>query len=180
MLTIPSIPRGYGPWNFKCIGPGPKNIKFLIQEIIKTVLVYEKIKKSEVYIDIYLNTPERMSEFHKKYLKKEGPTDTISLVMDNKTIYEPMPTMLGIINLCWQVIKDDAEHIKQDEIKHLAHITVHSTLHLLGYDHEEEEDRKKMEAKETLILSKLGIGNPYLKMKSMDKEEDNDDEEDQF
>lgn len=167
MLTIPSIKPGFGPWKFKCYGPVPKMIKFLTEEIVKTTLMHEKIKKKDVIIDIIFKKEDEIAIDHKKYLHKDGPTDTISLIIDNESLYEKdVPTMLGMIILCWPVIKDDADFIKQNHIKHLAHIVVHSTLHLLGYDHETEKDRQSMEAKEERILCKLGVNSPYLNHKT--------------
>jgi len=170
MLTIPSIKPGFGPWNFKSFGPAPKLVKFLTEEIVKITLVHEKIKKKEIFIEILFKKPGEIAIFHKKFLGIDGPTDTISLCLDNTTTYEPkIPTALGTILLCWPVLKDDAEFINKEPIKHLAHIVVHSTLHLLGYNHENEQDRQSMEAKEVNILAKLGVSSPYLGLK-MDKE----------
>jgi probable rRNA maturation factor len=161
MLTIPSIPKNYGPWNFKCQGPGPKFIKYTIEEICKFTLVYQKIKKSEVYIDIYLKSEENMAKLNKKFLHKIGPCDTISVPIDNQSLKDPSPTLLGMIFLCLPIIKEDAIYLKRHEIAHLAHIVIHSTLHLLGFTHENEQDSQSMEAKEKLILAKLGIPAPY-------------------
>lgn len=163
MLTIPALPSGYGPWAFKCHGPGTKLIKGIIEELIKTVLVHEKIKKSEIYIDILLKNKEDIAPLHKKFLGKDGPTDVISVEIDNESIKEKtIPTMLGTLIFCWQVIKEDAQELNRDEFHHLAHIVVHGTLHLLGYDHTTPTQQQSMEAKEILILSKLGVPSPYI------------------
>lgn len=162
MITIPSRPKGYGPWEFKCKGQASKFTKNIIEEIIKIVLINHKIKKKEVKIEIYLQSPDQMAESHKKFLNKEGPTDTISIPIDNKSLNEERPTLLGTMILCPKIIKEDAEYLKKNEQQHLAHIVVHSTLHLLGYCHETEEEKKQMEAKEVIILTKLGVPSPYL------------------
>ena len=161
MLTIPIVPRGYGPWDFKCQGPGPKMIKSIIEEVCKIVLVQSKIKKKDVYIDIYLKSEEEISAINKKFMKKDGPCDTITIPVDNQTLKEPGPTLLGTMFLCLSVIKADAAHIKRNEIAHLAHIVVHSMLHLLGYEHETHEQTQSMEGKEVFILAKLGVSSPY-------------------
>ena len=44
---------------------------------------------------------------------------------------------------------------------HWAHMVVHGVLHLLGYDHENDRDAQRMEARETTILAQLGMPNPY-------------------
>lgn len=161
MLTIPSVPKGFGPWSFKPQGSAPKMIKDIIEEVCKIVLVHSKVRKSEVYIDIYLKTKEEMAQLHTKLMKKDGPTDTITLPVDNVTLKNPEPTLLGTMFLCWPVIKDDASFLKRDEMTHLAHIVVHSMLHLLGYEHETEQQTQSMEAREIFILSKLGVPSPY-------------------
>ncbi len=161
MLTIPSIPKGFGPWNFKCQGKSPKTIKSIIEEICKVTLVHSKVKKSEVYLDIFLKTESEMAELNQKLMKKEGPCDTISLPIDNETLKNPEPTLLGTIILCWPVIKADADKMGRNEIAHLAHIVVHSMLHLLGYEHETQEQTQSMEAREIFLLSKLGVPSPY-------------------
>lgn len=162
MLTIPSIPKGYGPWQFKCFGKAPNLIKNLIEEIVKIVLVHEKIKKKALKIDLISKNRAEMEILNKEILGKEGATDVISQPIDSDSLSSEHPTLLGALILCWPIIKEDAEHLKRDEIQHLAHIVIHGTLHLLNYRHEGEEDRRRMESKEIAILAKLGIQSPYL------------------
>lgn len=162
MLTIPPISRNFGPWEFKCIGLGPKAIKSIVEEVSKTVLVHERIKKQDICLELFLKDEPEMAELNKKLMKKEGPCDTISLPIDNQTLQiRDCPTLLGTIFLCWPVIKEDAASLKRNELAHLAHIVVHSMLHLLGYEHETPELAKSMESKEINILSKLGVPSPY-------------------
>ncbi len=68
---------------------------------------------------------------------------------------------LGDIILCAPVILKEAEEQKKSILEHTAHLTVHATLHLLGYDHETEKDAAIMENFEILILQQLGFNNPY-------------------
>jgi len=163
VITIPVIPKGFGPWDFKCMGIGPKTIKSVIEELCKITLVHSKIRKKEVYIDLFLKTTEDMAVLNQKLMKKEGPCDTISLPVDNASLANEEPTLLGTIFLCWPVIKADAEYLKRHNMAHLAHIVVHSMLHLLGYEHELPEQAQSMEAREVFILSKLGVSSPYSK-----------------
>jgi probable rRNA maturation factor len=51
---------------------------------------------------------------------------------------------------------------------HLCHLAVHGFLHLIGYDHEDEDDAEAMEALETEILAQLGIPDPYADRERMD------------
>lgn len=169
MLTIPPIPKQFGPWNFKCSGPGSKIIKDIIEEVAKTVLVNEKIKKPDIYIELLLKNEEEMAKLNKQFMNKENACDTISIpfeTIDPKNIkelnYIDSPILLGAIFLCWPIIKNDATNLKRDEYAHLAHIVVHSILHLLAYDHTEPTEQIRMEQKEIMILAKLGVQSPYL------------------
>ncbi len=67
----------------------------------------------------------------------------------------------GDIVLCAPVILKEATEQKKSILEHTAHLTVHSTLHLLGYDHETEQDAAIMENLEIAILQQLGFNNPY-------------------
>jgi probable rRNA maturation factor len=68
---------------------------------------------------------------------------------------------LGDIALCAPVVRREALEQNKKVADHWAHLVVHGVLHLLGYDHEQLKDARKMEALEVRILAGLGIRNPY-------------------
>ena len=68
---------------------------------------------------------------------------------------------LGDIAISLETIEREAAEQGKDSEDHLVHMVVHGILHLLGYDHENEEEAEAMEALEIIILSNLGIDNPY-------------------
>ena len=72
--------------------------------------------------------------------------------------YDP----LGDIVLCASIVASEAHQQHKSMEAHWAHLVVHGYLHLLGYDHEEEEQAVKMEILEIQVLEKLGFPNPYL------------------
>ena len=72
------------------------------------------------------------------------------------------PIELGDIAIAYEVCKKEADISKIDFEDHVYHLIIHSVLHLLGYNHEEEENAAKMEKIEVQVLAKLGINNPYL------------------
>lgn len=69
--------------------------------------------------------------------------------------------LLGDLVLCAPVVADEALAQHKSCLDHYAHLSVHGTLHLLGFDHIDAADAECMEAMETRILAKLGIANPY-------------------
>ena len=72
------------------------------------------------------------------------------------------PFELGNIAIAYEVCKKEARFSKIDFEHHVYHLIVHSVLHLLGYEHEEEKKAAEMEKIEVQVLAKLGINNPYL------------------
>ena len=68
---------------------------------------------------------------------------------------------LGDIVICAEVVAKEAAAQKKPLQHHWAHMIVHGTLHLLGYDHINEQDAEEMEALEVKILDELGIDDPY-------------------
>ena len=162
MINIPTLKKKSAKWNFKCEGKAPKYLKSIIPEIVKFVLIHEKIDKEDLIIEIIGKNKAGMAHENKKYLNKEGPTDIISLPLDKESLdKEDQTTLLGTILFCLEEIKERAIKANKPEIKHIAHMIVHATLHLLGYTHEDEEDSKQMEGKEISILSKMSITSPY-------------------
>ena len=72
------------------------------------------------------------------------------------------PFELGDIAIAFEVCKKEADVSKIDFEHHVYHLIIHSVLHLLGYDHEEEKNAAEMEKIEVQVLANLGINNPYL------------------
>jgi probable rRNA maturation factor len=68
---------------------------------------------------------------------------------------------LGDLLICWPVVQAEATAQGKSCCAHLAHLTVHGTLHLLGYDHQNDADAAIMEGLEQRIMRDLEFANPY-------------------
>ena len=74
---------------------------------------------------------------------------------------DPDGTATGDIVLCLPVLVREAREQGKTMLDHAAHLTIHGTLHALGYDHIKAKQAKHMEALETKVLAKMKIDNPY-------------------
>ncbi|WP_295803619.1 rRNA maturation RNase YbeY [uncultured Microbulbifer sp.] len=94
-----------------------------------------------------------------QYRGKDKPTNVLSFPADIPA--ELGLPLLGDLVICAQVVAREAEQQHKALSAHWAHMVVHGTLHLLGYDHIEDDEAEIMENLETRILAQLGIADPY-------------------
>lgn len=78
------------------------------------------------------------------------------------------PRALGDIAIAYETLRREADDEGKPLAHHLSHLAVHGFLHLIGYDHDTDDDAKEMEALETGILAQLGIPDPYAERERMD------------
>ncbi|WP_293698358.1 rRNA maturation RNase YbeY [uncultured Agrococcus sp.] len=91
---------------------------------------------------------ETMERLHVQWLDLDGPTDVMSFPMDELrpgTPEQPTPAgLLGDVVLCPEVAAEQAREADHDFMQEVLLLTVHSVLHLLGYDHADESERTEM------------------------------------
>jgi probable rRNA maturation factor len=101
----------------------------------------------------------RMRQLNRRYRGKDKPTNVLSFPATPARDVRPRP--LGDVLICPAVLRREARAQGKSEQAHWAHLVVHGTLHLAGYDHEHDRDAARMERREIAVLKKLGFGNPY-------------------
>lgn len=116
-------------------------------------------RHADTEITVRLVDTDEMSTLNSTYRGKSGPTNVLSFPADLPPELE-LP-LLGDIVICAPIIHREAVEQKKSEDAHWAHMAVHGTLHLLGYDHLEENEASRMETRETLILAALDYPCPY-------------------
>ena len=101
---------------------------------------------------------EEIQKLNLTFLKKDKPTNVLSFPSSATDLNQDL---LGDIAICIDVIKKESYEQGKEAADHLIHIILHSVLHLVGYDHEDEASANKMELLEISTLKKIGIANPY-------------------
>lgn len=115
--------------------------------------------QEQVEVCVRLVDCDEMAQLNKTYRGKAGTTNVLSFPADLPAdLHLPL---LGDIVICAPVVRSEAAQQGKSQSAHWAHMTVHGTLHLLGYDHIEEDEATVMESLESAILAKLDYGCPY-------------------
>lgn len=113
---------------------------------------------SEVTIRIVDEAESR--DLNNTYRGKDKPTNVLSFPFEAPPEVE-LP-LLGDLIICRQVVEREAAEQEKTVEEHWAHMVVHGSLHLLGYDHIEDSEAEEMEALETEIMQSMGYADPYL------------------
>ena len=111
-------------------------------------------------ISILLTTDEQMGRLNKCYRGKNKPTNVLSFASGLKKVKD-IPVFLGDIALGYSIALEESIKADIPFIDHIQHLLIHGCLHILGFDHENDIEAKKMEKIEITILKNLGINNPY-------------------
>lgn len=119
---------------------------------IANAVVGAKYKNAEV--SIVLVDDNEIKQINREYRNINKPTNVLSFELGDDVL-------LGDIYISLDTVVREAKQEKISVEHHVAHMVVHGVLHLLGYDHINDKEAIVMETKETKILSKMGIKNPY-------------------
>ncbi|PKY11698.1 rRNA maturation RNase YbeY [Acidithiobacillus marinus] len=114
-----------------------------------------------VEISLALVSNEEMTALNGQYRQRQQPTNCLSFPQD------PLPPvfrrdLLGDIVIAPLVVAKEAAEQGKPLLHHYRHLLIHSTLHLLGFDHIEEQEALVMEQLETRLLAEMGVADPYL------------------
>lgn len=134
----------------------------LVDEILRAADVVGEIygvENSEV--SITLTDDEHIHELNKQYRGVDRPTDVLSFAFresNEPEIIDAEIDVLGDIVISIERAKIQAEEYGHSILREVVFLTVHGLLHLLGYDHIDEDDRVEMEGEQDFVMAKLKIG----------------------
>lgn len=123
-----------------------------------------QIKGRDLELSIVLANDDLIQILNREYRQKDSPTNVLTFAsLDSDDPVPPdAPYPIGDVILSYQTIDREAREQGKFFRDHFLHMVVHGTLHLLGYDHETEDDANNMESLEIRILEKMNIQNPYM------------------
>ncbi|WP_417688382.1 rRNA maturation RNase YbeY [Pseudidiomarina sp.] len=133
-----------------------------IETWVQAALQGAQWQDGDAELTVRIVDEEESRELNHSYRERDYATNVLSFPF---TAPIPMPvTLLGDLVICAQVVQREAGEQHKTLVAHWAHMIVHGTLHLLGYDHIEEDEADRMERLETTILTGLGFTDPYVEV----------------
>ena len=120
-------------------------------------------------LSVVLADDALVHRLNREYRGKDKPTNVLSFALteaEEPELGEDAPVMLGDVILAWETVAREAAEQGKTPSDHMTHLVVHGVLHLLGYDHETDDEAEEMEQLETDVLATLGIADPYAATRS--------------
>ncbi|HVC57585.1 MAG TPA: rRNA maturation RNase YbeY [Stellaceae bacterium] len=115
-----------------------------------------------VVADVVLTDDAEQRRLNRTYRGIDAPTNVLAFALaDPAAAPVGMPLLLGDVVLAFETVEREAGGPDKRLADHLCHLVVHGVLHLLGFDHQNEAEAAVMEARETAILTGLGMADPY-------------------
>ena len=128
-----------------------------LTKIVSTIL--EQEKKSDCVINLRLLNDKEMKKLNMQFRQKDKTTNVLSFPNDDISVKQTKN--IGDIAISVEYVKAEAKKEGKTFDDHIIHMLAHGVYHILGYDHENNENAVIMENKEIQTLKKINISNPY-------------------
>ena len=127
--------------------------------------------EGSVEVSVRIVEVDEIRVLNRDYRQRDKATNVLSFPSgDIAGLPDDVPRLLGDIVICADIVAAEALEQGKTLADHWAHMLVHGSLHLLGFDHEDDADAETMESLETTVLAGLGIADPYAsKLIQLDK-----------
>ena len=135
----------------------------LAQKAAEAALAVADEQDEDFEVSVMLCDDAAIRELNRTWRGKDKPTNVLSFPAPEQPGVTG-PRHLGDIALAYETLVRESEEESKELAHHYAHLIVHGVLHLLGYDHETEEEAEIMEGLEVKALASLGIADPYRDM----------------
>lgn len=137
-------------------------IKLIARTALNAAILPKEVIGRDLEISIVLANDDLVQVLNREYRQKDKATNVLTFASLDEGEVPPHGVLnLGDIILSYQTIEREAQEQGKFPLDHIRHLTVHGVLHLLGYDHQNEDEANDMETLEIRILEQLGVQNPY-------------------
>ena len=128
-----------------------------LNKVVSTILDQEKM--SDCVINLRLLNDKEMKKLNMQFRQKDKTTNVLSFPNDDISVKQTKN--IGDIAISVEYVKEEAKKEGKTFDDHIIHMLAHGVYHILGYDHENNENAVIMENKEIQTLKKINISNPY-------------------
>ena len=142
-----------------------------VQRAIRAASEASDADVDNVEVAVMLTDDAAIRVLNKDFRGIDKPTNVLSFPApetDGAENEDAAPRALGDIAIAYETLRREACDEAKPFLNHLSHLAVHGFLHLIGYDHETDDEADEMEALEIAILAQLGIPDPYAERERMD------------
>jgi probable rRNA maturation factor len=137
-------------------------VKLAAKTALNNAILPKECQDRDLEISLVLANDDLVHVLNNTYRDKDKPTNVLTFAtLDEEEIPHEGVLNLGDVILSIQTIEREAQEQGKFLLDHIKHLIVHGVLHLLGYDHQSEDDANDMETLEIRILEQMGVQNPY-------------------
>ena len=128
-------------------------------ELLAKHILFDQ-NKNELTVNLKLISSNEMMKLNEEFREKRTDTNVLSFPADGEI--QKISGELGDIAISIPYVQTESKNLNRDLDDHMMHLLAHGILHLLGFDHQEDQDANIMEAQEIKYLEFFKIANPYL------------------
>jgi probable rRNA maturation factor len=152
-----------GPWAEKITGVEERCQRVAAIALSTGAALLEDLPLERAELSLVLADDAMVQELNRQYRGQDKPTNVLSFAAldDEDAPTTDGPLLLGDVIIAYETTNAEAEAEGKSLSDHLSHLVVHGVLHLLGFDHMEEDEADEMEGLESSILGMLSIADPY-------------------
>ncbi len=140
---------------------GVSDLENKIDMAVKAALLHLDIGNEPFGLTIVLDNNQRVESLNSAWRDKHKPTNILSFPAPENSKTDTGQTYLGDLILAYDVICHEAKEQRKPLATHLCHLIIHGVLHLLGFDHQNDDEARKMEQLEIKAMASLGLSDPY-------------------
>lgn len=143
--------------NRQAIHPVDEALMGEVERAVKMALLMER-NSLDYEVSVSFVTKEEIHGLNREYRGVDRSTDVLSFPLDEEDeVFGEMDVLLGDIVISMETAMEQAEEFGHSLMREVVYLTVHSMFHLMGYDHETDEEKQVMRGREKTVLKELGV-----------------------